>query len=263
MKAFALLLFLANCQPDSAKIAVNDPPQKKNVKPISKCIDEEKVKYGGDFNSYDYTYFCPTYHFAYDGDTAKSWSILNPIDIHQVSNTVFPIKNRIEKQIQAYAGQSFFSHLEFSSVDVVYPDSIRKFDNRGPAVDMSRCKSKYYFFYVFKADTEAVYNIGIAADEQGNILSPFNFPAEADYKPIDSTLTVCRVLEIAKKANRKINPVAEVQFEYNHKSKRFYWLVSQEIIDSHEGINKFNQVEIDASDPTNIKKQVSQARIVY
>lgn len=230
---------------------------------ISPCIEDEKVKYGGDFNSHNYTYFCPAYQFAYDGETTKSWDILNPIDIRQVASTVLPIKAKVEQQIRSYSGESLFSKLKFSSVDVVYADSIKKFSGRMPEVDMKLCKSKYYFYYTIQADVQAVFNVGFAANEKGQIISPFDIPSKQYYAPIDTTLNVCKVLDIARKVYPKIDPIAEVTFDYDDKSKRFYWLVSQEIVGRHEGLNTFNQIMIDAASPLKIEKLKGQVSISY
>lgn len=221
------------------------------------------MKYGGDFGAFTYTYFCPTYDFAYGGDTSKIWSILSPIDIRQAENIVLFTKGAIEKKIISYAGNTFFSRMKFSSVSVVYLDSIDKFKGRGPSVDMKMCRGNYFFYYYFQAEPKMAYCIGVAVDEQGKILSPFNFPSKHDYKPIDSTLTVCKVLEIAQKFNKKLGPIKKVTFEYNPSSKRFYWLVSQKIIRPHSGLNTYTQVVIDAAEPRKIKSQNAQVMVSF
>jgi hypothetical protein len=132
-----------------------------------------------------------------------------------------------------------------------------------PTIEKEKCKGKYYFYYYFKPDSLTNYNIGIAVDEFSKIISPFNFPSKQDYKLIDTTLNVCKVIEIAKALNKNIYPIEEVKFDYDSKTRRFYWLVSQEILDLKEGINKFNQVVIDAAEPKKAKSQRGKARIVY
>ncbi|RZJ91435.1 MAG: hypothetical protein EOO60_08010 [Hymenobacter sp.] len=160
MLVLSLLLTRANAQVESVPSASR--LQQSSSKKVSHCLEDKKVKYGGNFNAHNYTYFCPFYSFEYHGETSTKWDFLNPIDIMHISSTLFPIKEKVEHQIQDYAGESFFSRLEFSSVDVVYPDSAKKFKGRIPEVDMSSCKAKYYFFYMFRADAQAVYNVGFA-----------------------------------------------------------------------------------------------------
>jgi hypothetical protein len=259
--ALFLLLTRANAQVKSTPFASH--PRQSSPRKVSHCLEDEKVEYGGDFNSYNYTYFCPFYSFKYHGETSTKWDFLNPVDIMQISSTLFPVKKKVEYQIQDYAGESFFSRLEFSSVDVVYPDSVKKFEGRMPEVDMSNCKAKYYFFYVFRADVQAVYNIGFAVNEKGAIISPYDFPSKGYYRPIDTTLTVCKALEIARKANPKLGPIDKVTFDYDVKAKRFYWIVSQAIQYKHAGINKFNLVLIDAANPSIVKKQQGQVSISF
>jgi hypothetical protein len=229
----------------------------------SQCIDADKVTYGGDYDSFHYTYFCPTYQFSFEGDTAKVWNILDPIDIKKVAETILPIKEKVENQIIGYAGVDFFSKMKFSSVDIVYPDSVSKFENKYPRVAMEKCKSKYYFYYTFHPDSLATYNIGLATDEKGNIVSKYNFPSKQDYKLIDPSLTLCKVIRIAKNLNKDILPIKEVKFDFDTKEKRFYWVVSQEILNIKEGINEFNQVVIDASEPRRAKSQKGKTHIIH
>lgn len=90
-----------------------------------KCIENENIGLGGDFNSIDYTFGCPTYSFSFIGDKSKEWNIMNnPIGINQVADEVLPIKSRLENKIKEYTGEKFFSKLEFYSVQISYPDSI-------------------------------------------------------------------------------------------------------------------------------------------
>jgi hypothetical protein len=232
------------------------------VTTYAQCIDEDKIKYGGDFGDYNYTFFCPTYSFSYKGDTSKKWSILNPIDIRQVEAAFLPVKKKVEQKIIEYAGEAFFSRLVFYTVDIVYADSLAKFKGRIPEAKKAGCKGKYYFYYYFRADAKAAYCVGFAVDEKANIISPFNFPAKHEYKPIDTTLTVCNVLDRVKRFGKKISPVDEVRFDYDPKTKRFFWVVNQEFV-SKRGLNEFNQVVIDAAELAKMKIQQEQVHVVY
>ena len=258
------LLLLAGYSSDSTTASKHIVSlHKASKRDASPCIEDKKVRYGGDFKSHNYTYFCPAYQFAYDGEVSKIWDILNPIDIRQIAFTVFPIKKTVEQQIRNYSGEALFSKLTFSSVDVVYADSIKKFAGRMPEVDMKFCKSKYYFYYTLQADAQAVFNVGFAVNEKGQIISPFDIPAKRNYAPLDTTLNVCKVLEIARKAYPKIDPIAEVTFDYDGKSKRFYWLVSQKILNRHAGANTFNQIRIDAAVPSKTERLKGEVSISY
>jgi hypothetical protein len=225
----------------------------------AQCIEKEKIMWGGNY----IIPFCPAYQFTFDGDTSKHWSILDPMHISQVKDLITPVKNSVEQEVKNYAGESFFSRVEFQSVDIVYPDSIEKFKSRQPQVDWEKCKAKYYFYYKFFPDSIASYNIGIAVNEQGKIISQFKFPAKQDYVPIDTSLTVCRVVDIAMKANKDIVPIEEVKFDYDPKTKRFYWVISQEILNVREGENKYNQVIVDAANPKIVRTQVGKSHVVF
>lgn len=213
----------------------------------SQCVGEEKLTYGGDWDFYQYIFFCPTYDFAFDGDTARQWSILNPIDINQIKDEIFPIKSKIESQILDFSGKEFFEDLNFVNVEVAFPDSIDKFSGRMPSVIMDSCRAKYFFYYKFIPIENVHYNIGIAVNEQGEILNSFNFPAKKDYKIIDKEMTICEILEITKKYKKQIEPIEDIKLHYNEKDKKFYWLVSQGIKERKEGIHYYNELLIDAS----------------
>lgn len=140
----------------------------------SQCIEKNKISYGGDFDNYKYTYFCPTYKFAFGGDTSKTWNNLNDhIDINQIASQIFPIKKKVEKQILKYAGQDFLQDLKFLSVQIVYPDSIEKFANRMPFCNLDSCRAKYFFNYNYSPIENANYHIGIAVNDNLEIVNKF------------------------------------------------------------------------------------------
>jgi len=199
----------------------------------AQCIDKEKITYGGDWSDYDYTYFCPTYNFSYDGNKSKEWNdIDDPIDINQVGKQVFPLKKHIESLIIRYAGMSFFNKLKFSSVLIVYPDSLEKFADRMPTCCMDSCRAKYFFYYLFSPIKEAKYNIGIAVSKDWKIVNKFNFPSKKDYRVVDTSITICRVVKIAETFKNKILPIDNIRLDYDSKDKKFYWIVKQEVFQS-------------------------------
>jgi len=231
---------------------------------FAQCPDEGKAWFGGDFGHHEFISFCPSYDFAEGGATATRWSILNPIDIRQAAPAVLSMKQAVEQKIRAYAGESFFSRLSFSSVRVVYLDSIAQFSGFGAGINLARCKCKYFLTYYFRpvsaaTSPKAAYCVGIAVDEQGTILSPFTFPSEQDYQPVEPTLTVCEVIARARQFAPKLGPIAEVRFEYDSSSKRFYWLVEQEVTSPKRGENIFTQIVIDAANPAQVKAQKARS----
>ena len=226
----------------------------------SQCLDEEKLTYGGDWAGIDYIFFCPSYTFAFNGDTVKQWNILNdPIDIYQIKDEIFPIKANLEAQILKFSGKKFFDDLTFVSVEVVYPDSIEKFSNRMPSCNLDSCRTKYFFSYDFIPIENVHYHIGIAVNEYGKILNKFNFPAKKHYKMIDKGLTICDILEVAKKYKTQIEPIEDIKLRYNEKEKKFYLVVSQGVKERKEGIYQCNELLIDASN----KKQVKVVKSAF
>jgi hypothetical protein len=230
---------------------------------FSQCIDKEKITYGGDWHS-GYVDVCPTYEFAFNGDTSKNWNVLDdPIDIMQVAKVVMPLKSFVEQKIISYAGKNFFSRVRFNSVEIAYPQDIHKFIDTGRQDDFKKtCAAKYYFYYDFMPDSLMPYHMGIAVDESGKIISPFDFPSKTDYKLIDTNYSYCQLVAIARKMKNDIEPIKEIQFQYDKKMKRFYWLIIQEIKNEKEGLNYFYEVQIDAAKLTT-KLIKANAYIVY
>lgn len=221
----------------------------------SQCVDEEKLTYGGDWIGYDYIFFCPTYNFAFNGDTAKQWNIMLTIDIYQIKDEIFPIKTNVESQILNFSGKEFFDDLNFISVEVVFLDSLENFSGRMPSVIPDKCRAKYFFYYKFIPIENVHYKIGIAVNEQGEILNKFDFPAKEDYKMIDKSITICDILEIAKEYKTQIEPIEDIKLDYNEKERMFYWIVTQGLKEEEkeEGIYPYNKLLIDASNRKQVK----------
>jgi hypothetical protein len=228
------------------------------------CIDQLKIGFGGHWEQADYQFKCPVYNFSYNGDSSKQWSPSTTIDIKQIGKEFWPIKASLEKKIKNYAGDRFFSRLKFCSVNDVYPERMGQYKKDGNTwVTMKYCKAKYYFFYHFVVDSAVCYNVGFAVNKNGDILSKFNFPTKKQYAAIDEKFNICKAIETARKVNKKIDPISKIVVDYDEKSHRFYWLLSQAILDLKEGENDVNQVYIDAADPKIAKAQIGKANIVF
>jgi hypothetical protein len=232
---------------------------------FSQCIEKKQIKYGGDYGFVNYIHLCPTYAFAFGGDTSRKWNVLNdPIDIKQAPSNALVFKKKVENAIKNYAGNDFYSNIKFQSVDVVYPERLKLFKSKGrQGVTLKYYKANYFYYYQFKPDTIAAYLIGIAVDKSGKILNPFVFPAKKNYKPIDKDFTYCKLVQIAKSKQKNIDPIESISLEFDTKSQRFLWLITQAIVSSHEGINSTNQVTIDAANLSIIEVIKSQVHIVF
>lgn len=231
----------------------------------SQCKDSVDIKLGGDFNFVRYIHNCPTYNFAFDGDTSKEWNFLgDPISMDQAPKEVLKFKRKIENKISEYAGKKFFEKLKFYNVDVVYLEDTKKFNKNGRRETFSTaCKAKYFYYYNFKPYPKITYLVGIAVDEKGNILSEFNFPSDKDYKKFDTSFSICKIIEIAKKQNTIITPIDSISLEYDESNKIFYWNILQKIEVKNKGNNKYNSVIINASDLTQVKTFEKNAFIQF
>ena len=151
----------------------------------------------------------------------------------------------------------------FNEVGVVLPNKLKAFRESDDDVTLKYCKAKYLFYYDFIFNSLMQYHIGVALNASGKIISPFTFPSKKEYKAIDTTFNYCRLIEIASKVRKDIKPIKEIQITFNNKTKRFYWLIIQEIKKQKEEINYFYEVEIDATNLTKARLVKAEAHIVY
>ena len=231
---------------------------------VAQCIDKEKITYGGDWGYSDYIHRCPTYLFAYGGIDFKDWGVLHdPVSMSQAPAIIHQLKQMVEDSIRRYAGAKFYQLVRFEQVEMVVPEQLRHFRKEGADVTLKYCKAKYYFYYEFKPDSIASYHYGVAIDKHNKIVSPFKFPKASEYQPVDQAFSYCQLLHIAEQAQQNIKPVDTIRMVYNNQEKRFYWLVSQEIVNQHEGVNHYNEVLIDAADLTKTKKRQREVNVFY
>ena len=232
---------------------------------LAQCIERKKISYGSEYGFVDFIHLCPTYNFSYDGDKSTDWNVLtDPIDIKQAPKAVLIFKEQIENEIRNYSGNDLYSKLVFKSVEVVYEDKLKTFAEKGRQnLTLEYCKAKYFYYYELELDTISTYLIGVALDKNGKRLNEYRFPDKSNYVPIDTNYDYCKLIEIAKKSQPKIEPIEDIKLDYNEKTKRFYWQITQEIVNQKEGKNYFNQVIIDASDFTKTKNVIGNVNIIY
>jgi hypothetical protein len=233
----------------------------------SQCIDRDKIKPGGDDYGADYVGACPRYDFAYHGDSSNNWNVFGkPIEIKDAPQGVFSIKKRVDEAIKRFSGDEFFSYLKFTSVEIAYPGRLSLFKEKGNRyVSITRYdhRAKYVFHYAFTADTLAIYNISLTVNTYGKIISSFMFPPKKWYHPIDRSITYCELFDIARKAQPDIEPIEEISLEFDTKSQRFLWLISQSVDHSHEGNQFINQVFIDAADLAKVQTSKTEVSVIY
>ena len=232
---------------------------------LAQCIEREKISYGSEYGFVDFIHRCPTYNFSYDGDKSTDWNVLtDPIDIKQAPKEVLVFKEQIENEIRNYSGSDLYSKLVFKSVEVVYEDKLKAFTEKGrQGLTLEYCKAKYFYYYELELDSISTYLIGVALDKKGKRLSEYRFPNKSHYVPIDTNYDYCKLIEIAKKSQPQIEPIKGIKLDYNEKTKRFYWQITQEIVNIKEGKNNFNQVIIDASDLNKTKNIIGETYINF
>lgn len=231
---------------------------------FSQCLDRGKIDWSEDGLFFDYGYLTPSYSFAFKGDTSKKWNTqFEAIDIRQAPANALKFKIKVDKAIKEFAGNKFYQNLKFNDVSVCYPERLKLFIDSGAQVSLKHYKTKYTYSYTFEPDSLTGYNIIVAVDRFGKIITPFIFPSKRFYKPIDRSFTYCKLIQIARKAQKNLDSIDRVTFEYNKKTKKFYWLISQALVNEHEGANDVNVVYIDAADLKKVRVVKSKVFVTY
>ena len=226
----------------------------------AQCLDESKVKLGGSYQSDLFIDPCPYYNYFVDAEESSTGYHYSNRPINLVPKEFEVIKKNLEDLLVNQVGEEMVSKLKFKGVSISVYDSIRKFSARYPVVDMSKCKTKYFFYYDFEPSKGVSYCLGIALDDYQQIISPLLLPETAEKIAIDYTLDLCKIYQIAKETETKFEPVDFVSFEFDPDKKEFFWVVRQKIINPKKGLNEYNQILIEARDATQV---VSYRRTVY
>lgn len=211
------------------------------------CKEQGALKIGGDFKNIEYIAPCPTYHYKYSDNSwmqERSNAKRNLTIEKELSET----KQSLEAVLLDKIGDDLFSKLKLESVAISVYDSISKLTSRYPAVDMYRCKTKYFFYYHLMPTEDVQFCIGIALDDYRNIISEWPFPEQERQKVLDPTLNVCKAVAIAKASGVPITPVASVFFDFNYERKEYFWVVRQKINNPVRGVNAYNEITIEAAD---------------
>jgi hypothetical protein len=247
---------------------------------FSQCIDKKLVKEGLQFTNYihprfssDNTPYSTVYTFYPNGEVYNAGHALvkNTIDIKQAAANASKYKYRVDNAIKVYASKRFFSELRFQSVSVEYPEpdwipdsvlensTLYKEDSVLRKLHKLAIKTKdnytYCYTYEFKADSLSSYPFNLVVDKYGRVIRHFYFPSKNQYKPLNKHFTYCQLINIARKSQKHIDTIESIQLSYNTSEKRFYWVISQHIADTHQdGSYHFNVVQIDAANLSKVKR---------
>ncbi len=192
------------------------------------CLDSIDVREGGGWTGYETIYFCPSYTFKYGGDTSIKWNVLNnPIDINQVYSIIEPVKKNVESYIDFYSGLKLGEEIEFVDVQVVYHDSIDKFDRQSLKKNECLCKAKYFFTYRFFINDEMAYNFNVSLNDSLEIISDILLPRKVNCGNIIEYISSCNVIEFL------INEYPELvidyyTIEYRKDSDKLYWVIYED-----------------------------------
>ena len=240
---------------------------------FSQCIDHERIRQGSPFSSYKHSRYVNTDTITYtdvyyfdangkvDGDYGNGNYLVNDaIDIKQAATDAQKYRLKVENAIKAYAGNRFFSELHFNFTAVLYPERVEvPIDNEHRKIEVVYEKIKddfkYVYFYDFKADSMSSCEFRFEVDRFGKIIPRFDFPPKDRYRPINKHFTYCRLINIARKAQKHIDPIGSIQLNYNVDTERFYWVILQDISDKPPGMHYFYEIQIDAADLTKVKQK--------
>ncbi len=227
---------------------------------FGQCIPTKEIKIGGSYQSDSFIDYCPYYNYMVDAEkqTTGYHYLSRPIDL--VPANFEKVKENLENNLIKKVGKDLVDHLKFRGVSISAYDSIRKFESRYPVVDMSRCFTKYFFYYDFIPAEGVSFCLGIALNDNLQIISNLPLPETEEKLAIDYSMDVCKILEIAKETGTKIEPIDFITFEFDFDKKEFFWVVRQKIINPKKGLNEYNQILIEARDPSQV---VSYRQTVY
>jgi len=226
----------------------------------AQCLDKNKVKIGGSYQSDLFIDACPYYNYFVDAEKSSTGYHYGNRPIALVPEGFSTVKKNLEDLLVTKVGADMVSKLKFKGVSISAYDSIRKFESRYPVVDMSKCLTKYFFYYDFEPVAGVSYCVGIALNDYQQIISPLQLPETAEKLALDYSLDLCKVLQIAKETGTKFEPIDFVSFEFDPDKKEFFWVVRQQIVKPKKGLNEYNQILIEARDATQV---VSYRRTVY
>jgi len=143
-------------------------------------------------------------------------------NMSSVVNMANRFKKMVEDTMLHYAGKTFLRR--FVSLQMPEPDSLQP---RIPGCDDKTYCDKCYITYHYAITENSMFTFHVSIGQNDKIISAFNFPPKAKYKPTDSTFNYCRLIEIAKKADPGIEPIGKIEFKYDKKRQAFYWMLTQ------------------------------------
>jgi hypothetical protein len=222
---------------------------------FGQCIDRINVEEGYTSGQIDYFSYCAWFAFSYDGDTSKHWIALGQnIDYSQLPASIKKLKTKTDKFIHSYAGDSFSSKVVFEEVFVSYPDSIKKFREKVD-VQISNCRAKCAFIYRYRFDSLASFRFQVAINNSGQIIQKNTIPSKTEFKPFDKNFSYCKIIAIAKKRKKDIEPIDNISLEYHAQKKKIYWRITEKNKNTHLGARIIYAVLVDAAD-------ISKSRLV-
>ena len=194
------------------------------------CNTTDKIVSGGDWNGYDYSYFCPSYCFGEKGKTAGRLDVLN---INHLSLASKDYLNAIEvskKYICERGGTAFLNNVYFVDIDITYLDSLENFKNKRPLRNIEKCGQTMYFIrFLFKPERNTEYRFGIAMTEKFNIISTAQFPDSSTTPDFDRIVTPTDAFKTAKKEHHAlVTPLKSIELTYDEKLDCFIWEIKSE-----------------------------------
>lgn len=217
----------------------------------SQCPESSLLKIGGDYRNTDYIDHCPTYNFKYSTVNDNSWNLDG---IKRSSKAIAielnDVKGDLEKKLRSQIGTDLFSKLELQSVSISVYDSLSKMQSRYPVVDLAKCKTKYFFFYHLIPTKGVKFCVGIALDDNLDIISELPFPSVDNPTTLDSSLNVCNAIRIAKESGTPIMPIQDVYFDFDFEREAYVWVVRQKVRNPYGKVLEYNEVTIEAVDGT-------------
>lgn len=153
------------------------------------------------------------------------------------------VTSQVRKELIGRGGSLFYSNLKLAFAQIVSETGISTADSitRSGVIPNINCEDqihgscsefKYYFAFRLKVQDSIDYLFGFAADRDGKILSPLDFPKYDDNKSLLPNITYCEAHKlIENKIDTKKDYLNLFYFEYSEKYNCFIWSISYRHLD--------------------------------
>jgi hypothetical protein len=193
---------------------------------FSQCENASKLKLGGTYMSQ--TNNSIPFEVKYK-DSIYHEDIFYPFDLKKIEKYSSFILLKAKTYIVNRAGENFFKNIQFESLEVNYPETIKVEYENEDLFKLENYTVKYWVLYTYK-NNNIKYAFGLEFDKNGKMISENKFPKFSKNKDFENLTNYCKALELVEKNKRFKNKEVElIKLEYIDKLNSFCWLVEEKM----------------------------------